>query len=150
MSPLCQLLSSVLPWTIVGTLGTIKVLLPSYMYPVNKCIGYVPIIGLRYKTSLVIGCRALDRRKSSMFNTPFHYSNYCIPLYGYNEYVVLIGYFHIPQCRVRFVFRSTESLTEILWSMFDAVCDNKALTIVLHQLWKCRYIYIVINFLTII
>jgi len=25
--------------------------------------------------------------------------------------------------------------------MFDAVCDNKALTIVLHQLWKCRYIY---------
>jgi hypothetical protein len=35
LSPLYQLLSLVLPRTIVGTLGTIKVLLPSY--PVNKC-----------------------------------------------------------------------------------------------------------------
>ena len=36
MSPLYQLFSSALPRKIVGTLGTIKVLLPSY--PVNKCI----------------------------------------------------------------------------------------------------------------
>jgi hypothetical protein len=36
LSPLYQLFSSVLPRKIVGTLGTIKVLLPSY--PVNKCI----------------------------------------------------------------------------------------------------------------
>ena len=36
MSPLYQLLSSALSQTLVGTLGTIKVLLPSYQ--VNKCI----------------------------------------------------------------------------------------------------------------
>jgi hypothetical protein len=36
LSPLYQLFSSALPRKIVGTLGTIKVLLPSY--PVNKCI----------------------------------------------------------------------------------------------------------------
>ena len=36
MSPLYELFSSALPRKIVGTLGTIKVLLPSY--PVNKCI----------------------------------------------------------------------------------------------------------------
>jgi energy-converting hydrogenase Eha subunit C len=36
LSPLYQLFSEALPRKIVGTLGTIKVLLPSY--PVNKCI----------------------------------------------------------------------------------------------------------------
>ena len=38
LSPLCQLLYSALTRTIFGSLGTIKVLLPSY--PVNKCIIY--------------------------------------------------------------------------------------------------------------
>ena len=41
LSPLYQLFSSALPRKIVDTLGTIKVLLPSY--PVNKCIIYWPM-----------------------------------------------------------------------------------------------------------
>jgi hypothetical protein len=52
LSPLYQLLYSALPRTIVGTLGTIKVLLPSY--PVNTVVSSTPrLSGIR--TFVVIG-----------------------------------------------------------------------------------------------
>jgi energy-converting hydrogenase Eha subunit C len=67
LSPLYQLFSSALPRKILGTLGTINVLLPSY--PVNKCIMlyrvHLASAGFKLTTLVVIYTDCIDSYKSN-------------------------------------------------------------------------------------